>query len=140
MERAHIGVHFLGHVAGFLLAMAEALDLAGVAFVPANYYMAVLGRHHLRHLDPVEQGRYESLLATLAHLSLADASMAIEAGRVRDAHTGRILRWIPTPMVVPQGPVMSSLVESTSYNDAVREARERFRFVLDGPAPQEGPS
>ncbi len=136
----HPGLGLLGHVTSLLIAMAEALDLAGVGLVPANYYVAVLGQHHLRHLDPVEQGRFESLLGTLANLSLADASGALEAGRVRDAHTGKTVQWVPTTMVVPQGSVMRGLVESPGYTDAVREARERFRFVLDGPGPQEGPS
>ena len=136
----HPGLGLLGHVTSLLIAMAEALDLAGVGLVPANYYVAVLGQHHLRHLDPVEQGRFESLLGTLANLSLADASGALEAGRVRDAHTGKTVQWVPTTMVVPQGSVMRGLVESAGYTDAVREVRERFRFVLDGPGPQEGPS
>ena len=134
----HPGLGILGHVAALLVAMSDALGLAGIAFVPANYYMAVLGLHHLRFLDPVEQGRFESVLGTLAHVSLAEAGRALETGRVRDAGTGDVVKWIPTPMVIPQGPVMRSLVESSEYVDAVREAREGSRFILDDPVPPAG--
>ena len=128
----HPGLGILGQVAGLLVAMTKALDLVGIVFVPANYYMAVLGRHHLRFLDPVDQGRFESLLGTLSGLSLAEGSRALAEGRVRDIRSGAAYQWDPKPMVVPQGRAMRALVETDAYLAALREARDTHRFELAG--------
>lgn len=125
----HPGLGLLGHIAGMLVAVAEALGLAGVAFVPAHYYMAVLGRHHLRFLDPERQAEFESLYAALKPLGLAESSEALTAGRVRDG-AGAPVTWEPTPMVVPKGPVMSALVQSPEYERRRRQAAARFDYHL----------
>src|SRR5581483_6457750 len=44
----HPGLGMLGEVAAWLVAMCEALGLDGIAFIPAHYYMAAIGQHHLR--------------------------------------------------------------------------------------------
>jgi len=130
----HPGLGLLGPVAGLLVGMAQALHLAGVAFTPANYYMAALGQHHLRFLDPVDQARFEALVSALSGLSMAQASRALEQGRLRDAATGETVSWRPGPMVIPAGPALKRLVSSSDYQARLRAARGRFRFRLMPPA------
>ena len=125
----------LGQIAGLLIAMTDALRLAGVAFLPSNYYLAVLSRHHLRFVHPSDQARFEALHAALGHLSLAEASRALAEGRVRDTNTGETVQWDPAPMVIPHGDTMRRRLESSEYDDAVARALRECRFELEEPPP-----
>lgn len=129
----HPGLGMFGQIAGLLVAMTDALRLAGVAFLPANYYLAVLSRHHLRFAHPADQAKFEALIAVLGHLSLADASGALAGGWVRDENTGEQVQWEPAPMVIPHGDAMRKRVESPEYDAAVADARRRYRYRLVRP-------
>ena len=133
----HPGLGLLGPVAGLLMAMADALKLSAVAFMPANYYIAVLSQHHLRFVDPGAQGRFEGLHQALGHLSLSEASRALEQGRVRDSQTNLPVRWEPSPMVTPQGAVMRQRLGSPEYQAAVDTARGRHHFTVADSTPGE---
>ncbi len=126
----HPGLGLLGETAGVLLGIAHSLKLAGVAFVPANYYMAVLGSHHLRFLDPAMQALLQRLTDLLAGLSLAEASEALANGRIIDRATGESFEWQPATMVIPDGPVMTALVDSAEYHNEVSQAREKIHLTL----------
>jgi acetoin utilization deacetylase AcuC-like enzyme len=125
----HPGLGLLGPVAGLLVAMADALQLSGVAFMPANYYIAVLSQNHLRFVDPVAQARFEALHQALGGLSLSQASRALEEGRVRDTQTNLPERWEPSPMVMP-GKVMRQRLDSPEYQAALDAARGRYHFTV----------
>lgn len=134
------GLGLLGPVAGLLVAMAKALALSGVAFVPANYYIAVLSRHHLAFVDPTAQARFEALYQALGHLSLSQASRALEQGRVRDSNSDVPAGWEPSPMVIPQGEVVRQRLDSAAYHAAVEAARSRYHFTLvDSVSPIDDP-
>jgi hypothetical protein len=133
----HPGLGLLGPVAGLLMAMAEALKLSAVVFMPANYYIAVLSQHHLRFADPEAQGRFESLYQALGHLSLSEASRALEQGRVHDSKTDLPVRWEPSPMVTPQGEAMRRRLNSPEYRAAVEAARGRHHFTVVDSIPGE---
>ena len=133
----HPGLGLLGLVAGLLIAMADALKLSAVVFMPANYYIAVLSQHHLRFADPEAQGRFESLYQALGHLSLSEASRALEQGRVHDSHTDLPVRWEPSPMATPQGEVMRRRLNSPEYRAAVEAARGRHHFTVVDSIPGE---
>ncbi len=134
----HPGLGLLGQVAGLLIAMADALKLSAVAFMPANYYIAVLSQHHLRFADPEAQGIFDSLYQALGHLSLSEASRALEQGRVRDSQTDLAFRWEPSPMVTPKGTVMRHRLNSPEYRDAVNVARGRHHFTVADSIPRPG--
>ena len=133
----HPGLGLLGLVAGLLIAMADALKLSAVVFMPANYYIAVLSQHHLRFADPEAQGRFESLYQALGHLSLSEASRALEQGRVHDSKTDLPVRWEPSPMATPQGEVMRRRLNSPEYRAAVEAARGRHHFTVVDSTPGE---
>jgi hypothetical protein len=109
--------------------MAQRLVLAGVAFRPAHLQVAYAARDAFAFVDPERQGRFQALLRDLAPLSLLDALLALDAGRVR--LNGAPYVWEPDDMVHWLGdhPV-----------DAARTAaeRERCHFTVDLPRPEEG--
>jgi acetoin utilization deacetylase AcuC-like enzyme len=110
------GLGLAREVAELLDRGAENLGLAGVAFRPMSYHLAVVASSRYRFLDPERQGRFEALRAALAHLSLLEATRAVAEGRVR--LEGAPYTWEPDVMVsrVAPGP-----------EDAARVATERGR-------------
>lgn len=124
----HPGLGMLGEVAAWMIVMCETLGLDGIAFVPAHFYMAVLGQHHMRFLEPRHQARFEALRDALSRVSLADANRAIEEGRVVDAATGEPVRWEPAPMVVTVSERLRERLRVAGYEDQVRRERERLDF------------
>lgn len=69
--------------AGAMLAVvARGLGLAGVGFRPAWYHTAHAARHLFRFVDPARQARFEALARVLSGMSLREASMAVNEGRV----------------------------------------------------------
>ncbi|MGH7644984.1 MAG: hypothetical protein ACREMR_05305 [Gemmatimonadales bacterium] len=126
----HPGLGLLREVIGLLVAVCEMLRLDGVVYLPAQYYLAVLGQRYMRCLSPADQGRLEALQTTLAGLSLADAGRALAEGRVVDAATGAAQSWPPVPVVLPVSARLRAAVGGPAYDEAVRRARERLRFRL----------
>ena len=96
----HPGLGLLREVVGLLVVMCDRLGLDGILFVPAHYYMAALGRRHLRFLSPEDAAVYEALRNAVAELSLAAATRAIEDGRVVDSASGEVIWWHTPPMVM----------------------------------------
>jgi hypothetical protein len=76
--------------------------------------------------------------AAMADLSLAEASRAVEQGRLRDAATGATVRWEGEPMVLPVSSRLKDQVFGEAYEADVAAALERVEFRLAGagkPAP-----
>jgi len=127
--QTHPGLGLLKEVVGWLVILCEMLGLDGLAFTPAEYYMAVLGRHHMRFLDPAAQGRFIALRRALASLSLAEASDALATGRVVD-DGGNAVRWTPAVQVYPVSTRLHAAVEGDVYDAKVREACDAAAFEL----------
>jgi hypothetical protein len=125
----HPGLGLLPEVAGWVLVACETIPLDGVAFVPAHYYTAVLGRHYLKFVDPARQARFDALRDALAGLDLAAAGRAIDDGRVRDA-AGAPVVWDPGPMVLPVSPRLREAVEGPGYAAAYALARAAHSYRL----------
>jgi acetoin utilization deacetylase AcuC-like enzyme len=124
----------LAREAGEMLArMAARLHLAGVAFRPMSYHVAVQSRARFRFADPRRQGRFEALRRDLAHLPLLDVTHAVAEGRVR--LNGEPYRWEPDEMV--------SRLEAMEDAEELAAERERCHFTLDDAAlaagGEEGP-
>jgi len=99
--QAHPGLGMLREVVAWIVLLCERLELDGLASAPSQYYMAVLGRHHLQFLDADVQARFRTLHQLLFGLPLPDAEAALAAGRVVDAGTGQPVRWEPGVAVYP---------------------------------------
>ena len=83
-------------------------------------------------LSPAEQGRFEALCRDLAALPVAEASEAVEAGRVVDEATGEAVEWAPGEMIAPVTRPVRRYLESSAYRDAAAAAREAHSFRVVG--------
>ncbi|MET0553344.1 MAG: hypothetical protein ABW221_09925 [Vicinamibacteria bacterium] len=110
-----------------LRGWAGALGKDALLNVPEHYHNALFYAAPFRFLEPAEQGRFEALRRDLADLRVADASFAIEQGRVRD-ESGRTFAWDPGAMVAPVSGTLDAVLLAAPYREAVAAARDAARF------------
>ena len=109
---------------------ATACSSTALLFVPAHYHTASQGRKNLRFLDPADEGLFRALCETFHGLPLAEATRAVDEGRVVDARTGEPFTWRPVPMVLPVTESLRDRVEGEEYERQVAEAQARYAFAL----------
>jgi len=126
----HPGLGILRDVAGWLVVVCERLRFDGIAFMPSQFYMAAVGYHHLRFVEPAAQGRFEALRDALRSLGIARANRAIVAGAVLDESTGQPYTWEPSLTVLPVSPGLRDAVSNADYRAAVERVRARTIFRL----------
>jgi acetoin utilization deacetylase AcuC-like enzyme len=126
----HPGLGLLREVAVWMVVVCERLRLDGIAFVPSQFYMAAVGRRHLKFVEPAARARFEALRDAVAGADLAHANRAINEGCVVDEATGESAYWEPAPMVVPVSEQLQQRLASGEYRGAVRAARERLDYRL----------
>jgi acetoin utilization deacetylase AcuC-like enzyme len=119
------GLGLLPDVTALLVVACERLHLDGLIFVPAHYHTAAQGRRILRFLSPAHEGLFRALAAALAPFPLAEATAAVEEGRVVDAATGEVLAWQPMPMVLPVAERLKVELEGEVYERQAAEAAHR---------------
>lgn len=102
----HPGLGLFREVIAWVVLLCEQLGLDGLASVPSQFFMAVLGRHHVEFLDPGARARLGALYRVLSGLPLVEAERAIADGRVVDAVSGEVVRWEPSVAVYPVSPRM----------------------------------
>jgi hypothetical protein len=98
--------------------------------VPEHYHNALFYAVPFRFLDPKEQGRFEALQRDLAGLTVAEASRAIEDGRVREEPAGRAFVWEPGDMAAPIAPAREAYFREDGYAAASDAARDAVRFEI----------
>jgi hypothetical protein len=113
-----------------LRGWAAAFGKDALLNVPEHYHNALFYAGQFRFLDPLEQGRFEALRRDLAGLRVADASFAIEEGRVRDAVAETTFAWDPGAMVAPVGATLTAVLQGAPYREAVAAARDAARFLV----------
>ncbi|MEM9553999.1 MAG: histone deacetylase [Acidobacteriota bacterium] len=123
----HPGLGTVGDVVAMLIMACGRLHLDGLVFVPSRYHIAVYGRRHMRFVDPETQALFEALYDLLRDLPLAEASRAVEEGRVVDQETGETVSWRPEPMGLAASEAMKTRLaeqdrEITSPRLALRPA------------------
>lgn len=118
------GLGIAREIAELLAVVARRLGLAGVAFRPAHYHSAFAARRAFAFVDPARQGRFEALQRDVGHLSLLDASAAVEGGRA--LLDGAPYAWEADEMLLAPG----LLDGDAGRADAVARERERARFTL----------
>jgi hypothetical protein len=135
--QAHPGLGVARRLISRLLAWAYDWGKDALVYYPAYYHNAVFYSRLFRFLSPRQEGRMEALRRDLAGLGVAEASWAVEEGRVvedppmgtaRDRPGGKVLRWRPAEMVAPQTRVLKAYMKSDDYEAAVAAAREAVRY------------
>jgi acetoin utilization deacetylase AcuC-like enzyme len=128
--QSHPGLGLLPEIVELLRQICRRLDLDGVLFQPSHYHVAALGADHGRFLDPAVQGRFDAMRAALAERDLADASLLLESGQVRD-RAGSRLSWQPAAFAAAVSPPLIEYLESPAYETERRAAREAARCELE---------
>jgi hypothetical protein len=125
----HPGLGLFAPVLERLRLWAEDWGKDGLLAFPPHFHAAALLGRSLRFVLPGRQGRFEALRRDLAGVSLAEASWAVEEGRVLD-EAGTAVRWLPAEMVAPLTSELRGYVESEAYTLAAGEARDSVRFRI----------
>jgi hypothetical protein len=112
-----------------LLRWAEEWGKDGLVNYPQYFHNAVFYRRAFRFISPVRQGRLEALLRDLGGRPVAEASAALEEGRVEEAGVGGAA-WEPGEMVSPLTRGIRGYLDSPDYRRAAEAAREAARFTL----------
>ncbi len=118
----HPSLGCLRIVVGMLVMACERLGFDGLSLVPAHFHVAAQARRLLRFLDPAAESFFLSLSRATAGSSLAEASLAIAAGRVVDRETGRAVAWKPSRMVLAVSPELLARLDGPAYARAVEDA------------------
>jgi hypothetical protein len=112
---------------------AERLRFDGLTFVPAHYHTAAKSRGILRFLDPRDEATFVALREALGARSLAEASLLVSRGQIRDLSTGAPFAWKPARMVVPTSSALRARVTGPDYDREVEEAARALRLQLAAP-------
>jgi len=118
-----------------VLGWAAGWGKDGLVNVPAYFHNAKFYAPPFAFLDSAEQGRFEALRRDLAGVPVAEASAALEAGRVVDAATSEPVTWSPGDMLAALSPPVREYLASPEYARAVAVARDAQRFRLAEGAP-----
>ena len=129
----HPGLGLLKDVFGWLVVVAEMLELDGIYYVPSSYHVAIQSRRRVRFLEPEDEAMIQGLEELFADVSLAEASNAIAQGRVVDRATGEALDWQGYPMVLPVSEKLRERVTGERYEALVAAARTRIDLAFTEP-------
>jgi hypothetical protein len=106
---------------------------------PGYFHNALFYAETFRFLSAEREGRFQALRRDLAHLTPAEASWAVERGRVQqeDGDSGEVVRlvWEPAPMIDPHSSSLGRALDGDEYVRAARRARERFRYLVSRRSP-----
>jgi hypothetical protein len=126
--QTHPGLGLGRQLYGRVLGWAAAWGKDGLVNVPAFFHNAKFYAPPFAFLYAAEQGRFEALCRDLAGCPVAEASAALEAGRVLDAATGEPVTWSPGDMLAALSPPVREYLASPEYSREVAAAREACRF------------
>ena len=123
------GLGILADVLGWLVSLCRELGFDGVGLRSSEFHIAVIGRRHLRFLDPADAAKFEALSRAVAGLDLPAASRAVADGRVVDRATGEPVRWSEVAMVLPVSERLRSLLDESAA-DAARQPAGELDYSL----------
>jgi len=118
-----------------MVAWAQAWGKDGLVNFPEYFHNALFYSEVFRFLSPARQGRFEALARDLASLGVAQASWALEEGRVVQDPGGGPVAWEPGEMAAPLTPRLEAYLTSTEYRHQADLARESSRFKTVAKVP-----
>ena len=129
----HPGLGLLKEVFGWLVVVAEVLELDGIYYVPASYHVAIQSRRRVRFLEPAHEAWMQALDQLFSGVSLAEASNTIADGRVVNEPSGYRLNWKGYPMVLPVSDKLRERVTGEAYEERVAEVLSELKLVVTEP-------
>jgi acetoin utilization deacetylase AcuC-like enzyme len=127
------GLGLLREIVALLVVICEQLGLDGLMFVPAHYYMAALGRRHLRFVHTHDAAVFDAIKDAVSGLDLAAATHAIEDGHLVDVATGATVRWHTPAMILPLSERLQRRFDEAESESALAEARAALSYSLNLP-------
>ena len=125
----HPGLRMFDDVAILMLLICERLQLDGIVVVPSHYHVASRWHGRMRFLDPRVEGRFRALERLLEPLPLAEASAAVEWGRVVDLDTHERGGYRPAPLILASSEGLKRRFDATWEAEAdAAEAEARFEL------------
>jgi hypothetical protein len=124
------GLGMLKDVFGWLVVISERLELDGIYFVPSSYHVAAQSRGVVNFVEPEHEAIYRAFKKALEGMQLAEASQAVDRGRVVDRSTGEAREWRGLPMILPVSDELKDRIHSDTYEAEVLEALENLDFEL----------
>ncbi|WP_165703631.1 histone deacetylase [Enhygromyxa salina] len=126
----HPGLRMFDDVAMLMLVVCERLKLDGIVVVPSHYHVAAHYHGRMKFLDPVAEGRFLALQRLLGGLPLAEASNAVEHGRVRDPSDKERRSYEPAPLILPSSPALRRRFDDAWQQRATKAQTEaQFEIV-----------
>lgn len=125
----HPGLRMFDDVAMLMLVVCERLKFDGIVVVPSHYHVAAHYHGRMKFLDPVTEGRFCAVQRLLAPLPLAEASNAVEFGRVRDTDASARRSYEPAPLILPSSPALRRRFDD-AWQQAATEAERDAHFEL----------
>lgn len=113
-----------------LLLWAEDWGKDGLLNFPEYFHSALIYAPAFRFISAAREGRFQALRRDVGALSMAEASWAVENGRVLEEASGAPLVWEPAEMVAPVSHDVRRYLEAPDYGRAVEDAAARTRFRL----------
>ena len=129
----HPGLGLLKEFFGWLVVVAEVLELDGIYYVPASYHVAIQSRRRVRFLEPRHEGWMRALDELFKGVSLAEASTTIDQARVVDEVSGFRLKWEGYPMVLPVSDRLRERVTGEEYDKRAAATLAQLKLVVTEP-------
>ncbi len=126
----HPGLGMLKEVFGWLVMVAEVLELDGIGYVPSNYHVASQSRRLVAFVNPEHEAWMRAFEELFREVPLAEASRIVADGGVVIEATGEPLRWKGYAMVLPVSDELKERVAGEAYVAAVAAAVDRARLRL----------
>jgi hypothetical protein len=90
-------------------------------------------RRLVRPLHPGDEARLRATAAALEGVPLAEATAAVEEGRIVEGEAGRAVEWRPVATVLPVSERLLALVGGPEYEAAVAAEAARLAYRLREP-------
>jgi hypothetical protein len=128
-DQEHPGLGLFPHFGYLLRLVALRLDCDGLLNHPAHFHNASLYGRFFQFVNPSVEGWFRALERDLSDLSLAEATAAVDCGRVVD-ESGAPCTWEPAPQVAPITNRVRHWFASEEYRSAAANAHDQAHFVV----------
>ncbi len=117
----HPGLGMADDAQELLVQVCRRLGLEGISHHPAHFHNAVWAARQFRFLSPEAEGRFRAMRRALASLHVAQASAAVEEGRLR-LEDGTAVAWRPDDFVLPVASRLGDYFASRDYTERMMAA------------------
>lgn len=130
--QAHPGLGMFHEATDLMRRQVGGMDIDAVVAVPEYFHNAWLYSREFRFFDPEREGRFRAMVRDLLDGNLAEASRALDEGRVLEGD--QVVKWVPSEQVLPLRDWLRDYFREPAYETACAEAQAAHRYRLAEPA------